>query len=217
MTTDDLLKAICGRDSREICQNPWTVVLDGITYSAATDGMRALFIADASSPYPAEPYPLTIAKLLRAALDAPEERAELSRTELLAEVGEGAPVDWGAACHDCGGEGSQECDLGHTHDCDACGGNGSIKGANGYSFLRAAPLSITINDRRATIDTQMLRGVIANLPGDPIRVGFVKGCVFFSGDGWDLLVAEMHRTEHGPDIRSIEARPSALGGAHGEH
>jgi len=216
MTTDELLKSICGHDSRPICQNPWTIVVDGITYSAATDGMRALFIADPRSPYPAEPYPSAFTTILRtsmAYLNAPG----LSRDGLLWMVGDAEPVDWGTPCNHCNGDGYKECDLGHEHDCTGCAGSGSISGANSYSSRHAVPLSIAIGDRSATIDMQLLRGVIANLPGDPIRVVIgTQGPCFFSGDGWSLAVAA---TDHEPDpnIPILEARASPLGGQHGEH
>lgn len=216
MTTDDLLKAICGNGSREICQNPWTVRADDFTWSAATDGMRALFISDASSPYPADPQPAALAKMLGTGVTHHPNAPEIDRAELLAEIGEGVPVDWGSPCHECDGSGSEKCDLGYEHDCKACGGVGSANGPNSYTWQRAAPLSITIGDRCEIIDTQLLRGVIANLPGDPIRVGLSKGrCVFFS-DGWILILASMTAWQLGEKIRSIKARPSALGGTHGE-
>lgn len=215
MTTDELLKAICGRDSRPIFQNPWTIVVDGFTCSAATDGMRALFIADPKSPYPAEPHPFAFTTLLRtdmACLNAPE----LSRAELLTIVGGGEPVDWGTPCHDCCGQGLRTCNLGEEHHCGACGGSGSASGANSYSSRRPAPLSIAIGDQSITIDMQLLRGVIANLPGDPIRVVIsLRDKCFFYGDGWELVVAAL---SHEPNARipSIEARRSPLGGPHGE-
>lgn len=34
-------------------------------------------------------------------------------------------------CIDCDGEGEQECDLGHMHDCDRCEGDGNVKKHNG--------------------------------------------------------------------------------------
>ena len=220
MTTDDLLKAICGSDSREICAHPWTVRVDGFTWSAATDGMRMLFISDSSSPYPAPPdTPETaaFANMLRGMASPGADAHELRRADLLAEIGDGAPVDWGNPCEKCLGDGYKACDLGHEHDCTACDGRGSVKGANSYRWLRPAPLLITGGDRSSPIDMQLLRGVIANLPGDPIRVGFgAPGTCFFSSDGWVLAIAARNLAEHHPDIRSIQARPSPLGGTHGE-
>lgn len=206
MTTDELLKAICGRDSHPIFQNPWTIVVDGFTCSAATDGMRALFIADPRSPYPAEPHPSAFTTLLRTdtgCLNAPE----LSRAGLLAMVGGGEPVDWGTPCQDCHGQGLRICNLGHEHDCGACGGSGSESGANSYLSRRPKPLSITDGDRSVTIDMQLLRGLIENLPGDPIRVVVsLQDKCFFYGDGWELVVATLHH-ERDATIPSIEARP----------
>lgn len=216
MTTDDLLKAICGRDSRPIFQNPWTISVDGITYSVATDGMRMLFIADATSPYPAPPDASVFAEILLGRATDTATDYELRRADLLADIG-GGPVDWGNPCKKCHGDGYEECDLGHEHDCESCGGSGSSNGANSYSLLRQAPLSITTGDRIEFIDMQLLRGVIANLPGDPIRVGLGahRRC-FFSSDGWLLVIMAMNFTEHRPDIRSIQARTNPPGGPHDE-
>jgi hypothetical protein len=217
MTTDDLLKAICGIDDRPICQNPWTISVDGVIYSAATDGMRILFIADATSPYPAPPDASVFAKHLDRTTTDRADAHELRRADLLAEIGDGAPVDWGNPCKKCLGNGYKECNLGHEHDCTACDGSGSVNGANSYSLLRQAPLSITTGDRIEFIDMQLLRGVIANLPGDPIRVGLGahRRC-FFSSDGWLLVIMAMNFTEHRPDIRSIQARTNPPGGPHDE-
>lgn len=217
MTTDDLLKAICGIDDRPICQNPWTISVDGITYSAATDGMRMLFIADAASPYPAAPNASVFERLILGRATDTATDYELRRADLLAEIGGGAPVDWGNPCKKCHGDGYKKCNLGHKHDCTACDGSGSVNGANSYSLLRQAPLSITTGDRIEFIDMQLLRGVIANLPGDPIRAGFgAPGLCFFSSDGWLLAIMAMNLTEHRPDIRSIQARTNPPGGPHDE-
>jgi len=208
MTTDDLLKALCGSDRRQLCQNPWTITADGIIYSAATDGMRLLLISDARSPYPPVPDASVFANIFPCRATDSAADYELRRSDLLAEIGEGAPVDWGAQCHRCHGEGSKACDLGHEHNCEACEGRGSINGVNSYSWLRAVPLSITAGDRSAIIDMQLLRGVIAPLPGDPIRVGIGshRQC-FFSSLGWVLVVAAMKPADYKPNIRSIQARP----------
>lgn len=207
MTTDDLLKAICRHDSRPIFQNPWAIVVDGVTYSAATDGMRALFIADGRSPYTEPPLTDVLEKLLRTSQGYENENAQvLNRADLLAIVGEGEPADWGIPCLDCRGGIYRACER----DCDTCAGRGVIIGANSYSPRRTAQMRIKAGGRYALIGTQLLRGLIANLPGDPIRVviGTQSEC-YFSGVGWTLGVAGM--SHPGPCALSIEAMPLPCG------
>lgn len=72
-------------------------------------------------------------------------------------------------CKDCGGDGSQECDLGHDHECDVCSGDGSYtdtiekptgrKVADNNKNFRMLSVGFKYKELRRLVDACKMMGV----------------------------------------------------------
>lgn len=195
---DRLLQSLCKPgDARGITQVPWLVTLGEQTYAAATDGVRALYLAtDGANTIPGaehlrnkhEPCDLPHMANLLAKVPAPTHQVD--RGVLLAAIGLGGVVfwEWGQ-CPWCGGRG-----------CWHCGDEGQL--CQRSDSHRIDP--IVIEGTRAPIDAHLARGIFEQLPGDPIALSAIHGMVVFQGPGWVLLIAPLS-VGNVPPARHIEA------------
>ena len=205
-------------DSRSITQNPWLVAIGGQTYAAATDGVRALYLAtDGANVIPGaehlrnkyEPYPMPHLANLLAKVPAPTHQIE--RSVLSDAVGPGDVVTWSAEeCSKCEGSGEIKSRDGASDICFICGGDGSW--CERSDFRAIDPLLIGGMPDPPSIDAHLARGIFEQLPGDSIALSAIPGMVVFQGPGWAFLISPLSpwRTAR---TRHVEAVRILLGGA----
>lgn len=207
MTTDQLLHAICKRDGRWITANPWAITVDGKTYVVAIDGYRALYIVDPKPIYPPAPDAAPHASILGQAPPYGAHHHEFDRAELMAAIDDGEIIDWGQQCTRCAGTGELRCNLGDDHECQDCGGHGTLSSRR-YSRWGIAPVQTTIGQRSECVDAQLLRGVFQHLPGDPIGAAINPGnALYFFRPEWVLAVTTLETGALNPPGTHIQARP----------
>lgn len=189
MNHHDLLVALCGRDARPALQHPWSVTIDGVQYACATDGMRILYVADEEPPFPTAT-DTKFSEILRG-FARDQHSYEFHRAPLLSAIGDGAVAAWGDdVCQRCGGLGEVEPSPGTDHLCPDCDGFGKLGGR--IYCPRPQPIWIEIWPNSVCLDAQLLQGVLARLPGDPIRVATdFGGAACFFGAGWALAIAAL--------------------------
>lgn len=207
-TYDALLRAVCDPDGwRPAMRNPWVIECSKGRFAAATDGVRALYVADHEADYQQD----TAATLnLSQLLDGvPEPTHQIDRDELIAAIGCGEvwrnaaePDD--PICDRCNGYGEIECALGHFHDCPDCENAGKQPPSDAIDPL-------AIGGMPNPIDAKMARGIFERLPGNPILLSAHQqprggGSVCFRGPGWTFVVACL-RAGSIKTWRAVEAQP----------
>lgn len=124
MITIDL-KKFCENDRcRPYLNNPFSI--GDFTY--ASDGRIAVRVPRLESVGEVEGAPDTILKVFTENLIAFDQATLVPKPPQVADLSCKACKRTGKVtlCETCGGEGYQECDLGHDHDCEDCDGNGVI-------------------------------------------------------------------------------------------
>lgn len=194
-----LLESLCDpTNSCGIDCHPWRLSAGGEEFVAATNGHRALYLAigkEASTRQTALcGYDMRDGGRLSDLLaTVPSPTHEVGRDALLAAVGLGDPLTGRPKpekCRRCGGRGEVECDLAHLHDCPDCDGLRRIEAQHGPRWSADRDL-LLLNGMPNPIDARMVRGVIENLPGDPILVSGSHKMVSFHGDGWVYAIATL--------------------------
>ena len=121
----DALQKFCESDQcRPYLSHPFS--LGEFTY--ATDGRVAVRISRIETVEENEQAPDTILKVFSDNLRALDQSISVPKPPQVDEVRCKACRTTGKVtlCQTCAGEGYQECDLGHEHDCEDCDGNGVV-------------------------------------------------------------------------------------------
>ena len=208
---DALLNAICDQDGwSPVMRNPWVIECSKGRFAAATDGVRALYVADHETDYPQDPVAtLALSQIFDG---VPEPTRQIDRDGLIAAIGSGDV--WSRAaepddpiCDRCDGYGEIECDTGYLHACPDCEAAGKQPPSDAIDPL-------VIGGFPNPIDAKMARGIFERLPGNPILLSIGpqphgSGSACFRGPGWLFVVACL-RAGVFKSWRTAEAQPNEI-------